>query len=70
MLSRISDWYGRFKAFSTDSAHVPKTEKLCISGHVKFGEKSQNVKPAGNRPYYFIELTDYVKEDIRLVGSI
>ena len=53
-----------------DSAHIPKTEKFCRSGHLKFGEKSQNVKPAGNHPYYFIEWSDHVQEDIRLVWSI
>ena len=41
-----------------------------MSGLVKFGEKSQNVKPAGNHPYYFIERSDHVKQDIRLVWSI
>ena len=41
-----------------------------MSGPVKFGEKSQNVKPAGNHPYYIVEWSDLVKEDIRLVGSI
>ena len=49
---------------------IPKTEKFCMSGIVKFGEKSQNVKPAVNHPYFFIEWSDHVKEDIRLVGSI
>ena len=53
-----------------DSAHIPKTYKFCMSGHVKFGEKSQNVKPAGNHPYYFVEWSEHVKEDIRLVGPI
>ena len=41
-----------------------------MSGLVKFGEKSKNVKPAGNHPYYFVELTDHVKEDIRSVESM
>ena len=41
-----------------------------MSGTVKFGEKLQNVKNAGNHPYYFIERSDHVKEDIRLVWSI
>ena len=41
-----------------------------MSGPVKFGEKSQIVKPAGNHPYYFLERSDHVKEDIRLVGLI
>ena len=70
MLNRISDWYGRFRAFSTNSADIPKTEKFCRSGPVKFGEKSQNVKPAGNHPYYFLESSDHVQQAIRLVGSI
>ena len=70
MFNRLSDWYGRFRAFSMDSAHIPKTEKFCRSGPLKFGEKSQNVKPAGNHPYYFIEWSDHVQEDIRLVWSI
>ena len=33
---------------------TPKTEKFCMSGPVKFGEKSQIVKPSGNHPYYFL----------------
>ena len=37
---------------------------------LKFGEKSSNVKPAGNHPYYFVEWSDHVQEDIRLVRSI
>ena len=41
-----------------------------MSGPVKFGEKSQIVKPAGNHPYYFLERSDRVKQDIRLVGLI
>ena len=41
-----------------------------MSGPVKFGEKSQNVKPAGNHPYYLIERSDHVKQDIRLIGSV
>ena len=50
---------------------IPKAEKFCMSGPVKFVEKSQNVKPAGNHPYYyFIERSYHVKQDIRLVGSI
>ena len=41
MLNRISDWYGRFRAFSTDSAHIPKTENFADpAGPVNFGEKS------------------------------
>ena len=39
-------------------------------GPVKFGEKSQIVKPAGKHPYYFLEWSDRVKQDIRLVGLI
>ena len=70
MLNRISDWYSRFRAFFADSAHIPKTEKFCRCRTVKFGEKSQNVKPAGNHPYYFVQWSDHVKEDIRLVGLI
>ena len=49
---------------------IPKTEKFCMSGRVKFGEKSQNVKPAGNHPYYFLERSDHVIQDIGLLGSI
>ena len=49
---------------------IPKTENFCMSGLVKFGEKSKNVKLTGSHPYCFLELTDHVKEDIRLVGSI
>ena len=41
-----------------------------MSGPVKFGEKSQIVKPAGNNPYYFLEWSDHVKQDISLVGII
>ena len=41
-----------------------------MSGPVKFGEKSQIVKSAGNHPYYFLERSDHVKQDIRLVGLI
>ena len=55
MFKRISDWYDQFRAFSTDSAHIQKTEKFCMSGLVKFGEKSKIIKPAGNHPYYFME---------------
>ena len=32
-----------------------------MSGAVKFGETSQNVKPAGNHPYYFLERSDHVQ---------
>ena len=53
-----------------DSAHIPKTEKFCRSGPVKFGEKLLNVKPARNHPYYFLERSDHFQHDIRLVGSI
>ena len=49
---------------------IPKTEKFCMSGPVKFGEKSKNVKPPGNHAYYFLERLDHVKQDIRLVGLI
>ena len=41
-----------------------------MSGSVKFGEKSKIVKPAGNHPYYFLEKSDHVKQDIRLLGLI
>ena len=41
-----------------------------MSGPVKFGEKSHIVKPAGNHPYYFLERSNHVKQDIRLVGLI
>ena len=41
-----------------------------MSGPVKFGEKSQNVKHAGNHPYYLLERSDHVKQDIRLIGLI
>ena len=41
-----------------------------MSGPVKFGEKSQIVKPAGKHSYYFLEWSDHVKQDIRLVGLI
>ena len=70
MFKRISDLYGRFRAFSTDSANIPKTGKFCMSGPVKFGEKSQIIKPARNRPYYFLERSDHVQQAIRLVGSV
>ena len=49
---------------------IPKTEKFCMSGPVKFDKISQNVKPAGYHPYYFLERPDHVKQDIRLVGSM
>ena len=70
MFKRISDLYGRFRAFLTDSATIPKTGKFCMSGPVKFGEKSQIIKPAGNHPYYFLERSDDVQQAIRLVGSV
>ena len=41
-----------------------------MSGTEKFDEKSQIVKSAGNHPYYFLERSDHVKQDIRLVGLI
>ena len=41
-----------------------------MSGPVKFGEKSQIVKPDGNYPYYFLERADDVKQGMRLVGLI
>ena len=41
-----------------------------MSGPVKFGKKTQIIKPAGNHPYYFLEWSDHVKQDIRLVGLI
>ena len=49
---------------------TPKTEKFCMSRPVKFGEKSQILKPAGNNPYHFLERSYHVKQDIRLVGLI
>ena len=39
-----------------------------MSGPVKFNEKLQIVKPAGNHPYYFLERADHVQQAIRLVG--
>ena len=41
-----------------------------MSGPMKFDEKSQIDKPAGNHPYDFLERQDHVKQDIRLVGLI
>ena len=41
-----------------------------MSGPVKFDKKSQIHKPAGNHPYYFLESSDHVKQDVRLVGLI
>ena len=49
---------------------TPKTEKFCISRPVKFDEKSQIVKPAGNYPYYLLKRADYVQQVIRLVKLI
>ena len=40
---------------------IPKTEKFCMSGPVKFDKKSQIVKPAGYHPYNFIERSDHVQ---------
>ena len=53
-----------------DSAHFPKTGKFCLSGPVKFVEKSQIIKPGGNHPYYFLDRLDHVQQAIRLVGSV
>ena len=41
-----------------------------MSGPVKFDEKQQIDEPAGNHPYYFLERSDHVKQDIRLVAWI
>ena len=41
-----------------------------MSGPVIFDEKQQIDKPAGNHPYYFLERSDHVKQDIRLVAWI
>ena len=41
-----------------------------MPGPVKFDEKQQIDKPAGNHPYYFLESSDHVKQDIRLVAWI
>ena len=41
-----------------------------MSGLVKFDEKLQIVKPAGNYPYYFLERADHVQQAIRLVWLI
>ena len=41
-----------------------------MSGPVKFDEKQQIDEPAGNHPYYFLERSDHVKQDIRLEGFI
>ena len=49
---------------------IPKTEKICMPGPVKFDEKLQTVKPDGNYPYYFLERSDHVKQNIRLVVLI
>ena len=37
---------------------------------VKFDEKLQIVKPAGNHPYYLLERADHVQQAFRLVKSI
>ena len=73
MFNRISD--GRVDCESSrrialTHRDILKAEKFCRSGPVKFGEQSYNVKPAGNHPYYFLEKSNHVKQDIRLVGSI
>ena len=64
MLNRIG-WVncGRARQIALTHRDTPKTEKLYMSGPVKFGEKSQIVKPAGKHPYYFIEWSDHVKQD-------
>ena len=49
---------------------IQNTEKFSMSGPVKFDEKQQIDKPAGNHPYYFLERSDHVKPDIRLVAWI
>ena len=41
-----------------------------MSEPVKFGEKSQIIKPTGNYAYYFLERSDHVQQAIRLVGSV
>ena len=71
MLNRIG-WVncGRARQIALTHCDTLKTEKFCMSGPVKFGKKSQIVKPAGNNPYYFLEWSDHVKQDIRLVGLI
>ena len=63
-ISKLSRW------IALTHRDTPKTEKFCMSGPVKFDEKSQIVKHAGNYPYYFLEKSDHVKQDIRLVGLI
>ena len=73
MLNRISD--GRVdlelsRRIAITHHDTPKTLKFFMSGPVKFDEKSQIDKPAGNHPYYFLERSDHVKQDIRLVGLI
>ena len=52
------------------SRPVKFDEKSQIVKPVKFGEKSINVKPPGNHTYYFLERSNHVKKDIRLVGLI
>ena len=34
--------------------NFPKSENFCMSGPVKFNEKSKIDKLVGNRPYYFL----------------
>ena len=71
MLNRIGRVNcGRSRQIALTHHDTPKTEKFFVSGPVKFGEKSQIVKPSLNHPYYFLERSDHVKQDIRLVGSI
>ena len=41
-----------------------------MSRPVKFDEKLQIVKPAGNYPYYLLERADHVQRAIRLVRLI
>ena len=41
-----------------------------MSGPVNFDKNLQIVKPAGNHSYYFLERSDDVKQDIRLVVLI
>ena len=41
-----------------------------MTGPVKFDEKQQIDKPAGNYPYYLLERADHVQQAIRLVKLI
>ena len=41
-----------------------------MSGPVKFDEKQQIDKPAGNYPYYLLDRADHVQQAIRLVKLI